>query len=114
MRHKARKKLLDTIREALAGIQIINQKLNGFLNLNPGLRGEKFNQEKRLLRSCRNWQNESGKLALSQSDCIQSESRLLSRSCLLSFPASLRHQVLLCNNLIQNLPQYCKIRFIYL
>ncbi len=39
MRHKARKKLLDTIREALAGIQIINQKLNGFLNLNPGLRG---------------------------------------------------------------------------
>ena len=39
MRHKTRKKLLDTIREALASIQIINQKLNGFLNLNPGLRG---------------------------------------------------------------------------
>jgi len=34
MRHKTRKKLLDTIREALASIQIINQKLNGFLILN--------------------------------------------------------------------------------
>jgi len=32
MRHKTRKKLLDTIREALASIQIINQKLNGFFN----------------------------------------------------------------------------------
>ena len=35
MRHKARKKLLDTFREALAGIQIINQKLNGFFNFKP-------------------------------------------------------------------------------
>ena len=32
MRHKTRKKLLDTIREALASIQIINQKLNVFFN----------------------------------------------------------------------------------
>ena len=39
MRHKARKKLLDAIREVLAGIQIINQKLNGFSNLHPGLKG---------------------------------------------------------------------------
>jgi len=37
MRHKTRRKLLDTIREALASIQIINQKLNGFLFSNPKL-----------------------------------------------------------------------------
>jgi len=31
MRHKIRKKLLDTIREALARIEFISQKLNSFL-----------------------------------------------------------------------------------
>jgi len=35
MRHKIRKKLLDTIREALARIEFISQKLNSFLNFQP-------------------------------------------------------------------------------